>query len=77
MAEAKKAAVKKAAPKKTVKAETSKSPVEELALKRAELLDYRKSHAAGELVNPRAITAAKKEIARLMTRINMNAKETK
>lgn len=72
MAEAKKAAVKKAAPKKTEKAEVAKNPQELLAEKRADLLTLRKSHAAGELVNPRAITSTKKEIARLMTKINAN-----
>ncbi|HRJ06362.1 MAG TPA: 50S ribosomal protein L29 [Candidatus Saccharibacteria bacterium] len=56
---------------------TKKTPVkkelsleDQLAAKRAELMDLRKSHAAGELVNPRAITAAKKDIARLLTSIN-------
>lgn len=72
MAEAKKPAVKKAASKKTVAAASEKNPVEMLVEKRAELLEYRKSNSAGELVNPRAITHVKKEIARLMTTINAN-----
>lgn len=72
MADTKKAAVKSAATKKAVKVETVKNPQESLAEKRAELLGYRKSLAAGELVNPRAITLAKKEIARIMTTINAN-----
>lgn len=56
---------------------TKKAPVkkelsadEQLVVKRTELMDLRKSHAAGELVNPRAISAAKKDIARLLTAIN-------
>lgn len=75
MAENKKPAVKKAAPKKAVA--TEKSLQEQLAEKRADLLGYQKSHAAGELVNPRAITAARKDIARLLTKINAQAKESK
>lgn len=68
MADTKKPAVKKAAPKKAAVAE--KSLQEQLVEKRADLLGYQKSHAAGELVNPRAITAARKEVARIMTKIN-------
>ena len=43
---------------------------QELTTKRADLLEARRSHAAGELVNPRAITAYRKEIARILTQIN-------
>lgn len=71
MAEAKKTAVKKAAPKKKAeKVVSEKSLHDQLAEKRADLLGYQKSHAAGELVNPRAITVARKDIARIMTKIN-------
>ena len=41
----------------------------ELAVKRQELLDSRRSHKAGELVNPRALGQIRKEIARLLTAI--------
>lgn len=43
---------------------------EQLVAKRAELIETRRSHAAGELVNPRAISRIRKEIARLMTELN-------
>lgn len=55
---------------------TKKTPKKELSLsdqldaKKLELMELRKSHAAGELVNPRAITAARKDVARLLTTIN-------
>ncbi|HRF28548.1 MAG TPA: 50S ribosomal protein L29 [Candidatus Saccharibacteria bacterium] len=57
---AKKAAVKKA----------ELSLEEQLVALRNDLLEYRKSHAAGELVNPRAITKNRKDIARVMTQLN-------
>ena len=60
---------KKAAPKKEL------SLTEQVAAKRADLLEAKKSHAAGELVNPRVITSLRKDIARLLTTIN--AKEGK
>ena len=41
----------------------------ELATKRQELLDSRRSHNAGALVNPRALGQIRKEIARLLTAI--------
>lgn len=55
---------KKAAPAKEATIESM------LNEKRADLLDARKSHAAGELVNPRVITSLKKDIARLLTKRN-------
>ena len=60
------------AEKSTKKAPAKKEQTleEQLSAKRMELMDLRKSHVAGELVNPRAITAAKKEVARLLTSIN-------
>ncbi len=42
----------------------------ELAQRRADQLDSRKSHIQGELVNPRVLTVQRKEIARLLTAIN-------
>lgn len=63
-----KASTKKAAPKK---AETKElSLVEQIAVKRADLLAARKSLAAGELVNPRVIASYRKEVARLLTALN-------
>ncbi len=52
----------------TPKAEVS--VVEQLAAKRNDLLEARKSLAAGELVNPRVIASYRKDIARLLTTIN-------
>ena len=61
-------ATKKAAPKKAETKELSLG--EQLAAKRADLLEARKSLAAGELVNPRVISSYRKDIARLLTKIN-------
>lgn len=55
---------KKAAPKAEL------SATEQLAAKRADLLEARKSLASGELVNPRVIRSYRKDIARLLTNIN-------
>lgn len=61
----------------------TQTPQEQLAAKQAELIETRRSHAAGELVNPRALGRIRKEIARIQTTIHtqMNApapvKETK
>ncbi|HMS93447.1 MAG TPA: 50S ribosomal protein L29 [Candidatus Saccharibacteria bacterium] len=60
------------------KAKTTKKAVEvpalddlraKLATEQTDLLEARRSHAAGELVNPRVITKTRKEIARLSTAI--------
>ncbi|MFZ1361048.1 MAG: 50S ribosomal protein L29 [Candidatus Saccharimonadales bacterium] len=53
---------------------------EELAGKQADQITHKRSHAAGELVNPRALTLVRKEIARLHTAIRaaeLAAKESK
>jgi large subunit ribosomal protein L29 len=47
----------------------------ELQTKRTDLLEAHRSHAAGELVNPKVLGVYRKEIARLLTQIN--AKESK
>ena len=47
----------------------------ELQTKRTDLLEARRSHAAGELVTPKVLGVYRKEIARLLTQIN--AKESK
>jgi ribosomal protein L29 len=60
------------ADKKTKKAEEVKTIAtlqEELAIKRNDLLEARRGHAAGELANPRVLTATRKDIARLLTAI--------
>lgn len=65
--------------KKTVKAavvKTIDNLKKELAEKRNDLLQAKRSHAAGELVNPKALRSLRKEIARLLTQIN-NTKESK
>lgn len=41
----------------------------DLLTKQNDLLEARRGHRAGELVNPRAITLTRKEIARLKTAI--------
>ena len=66
MAEAKKTT------KKVVKATEVKAPADlqkDLAAKQADLLASKKSHRAGELVNPRVLGTTRKEIARLHTAI--------
>lgn len=40
-----------------------------LATKRQDMLEAKRSNAAGELVNQRVITSTRKEIARLLTAI--------
>lgn len=65
--------------KKTIKAAVVKTIDDlkkELAEKRNDLLQAKRSHAAGELVNPKALRSLRKEIARLLTQIN-NIKESK
>jgi len=60
------------ADKKTKKAEEVKTVEQlrtDLTAKQTDLLEARRGHAAGELANPRVITATRKEIARLHTAI--------
>lgn len=42
---------------------------EKLAQMKTDLLEAKRSHASGELVNPRVLTHTRKEIARLHTAI--------
>ena len=59
--------------KKTAKAAVVKTVDDlkkELAEKRHDLLQAKRSHAAGELVNPKALRSLRKDIARLLTHIN-------
>ena len=59
--------------KETAKTASIVKPINELraelAAKRQELLDSRRSHKAGELVNPRVLSQIRKQIARLNTEI--------
>ncbi|HEX6416251.1 MAG TPA: 50S ribosomal protein L29 [Candidatus Saccharimonadales bacterium] len=61
------------ADKKTTKKAEEVKTIEQLrtdlATKQADLLEAKRGHAAGELANPRVLTATKKEIARLHTAI--------
>lgn len=59
--------------KKTAKAAVVKTIDDlkkELTEKRNDLLQAKRSHAAGELVNPKALRSLRKDIARLLTQIN-------
>lgn len=59
--------------KKTAKAAVIKTVDDlkkEVAEKRHDLLQAKRSHAAGELVNPKALRSLRKDIARLLTQIN-------
>ena len=59
--------------KKTAKAAVVKTIDDlkkEVAEKRNDLLQAKRSHAAGELVNPKALRSLRKDIARLLTQIN-------
>ena len=59
--------------KKTAKKADVVLTVEELKKqldqKRNDLLEAKRSHAAGELVNPKALRSYRKDIARLLTQI--------
>jgi ribosomal protein L29 len=61
------------ADKKTTKqtVPTAEELATQLQTKQADLHDAKRSHAAGELVNPRVITQTRKEIARLKTSIRL------
>ena len=59
--------------KKTTKAAVVKTVDDlkkEVAEKRHDLLQAKRSHAAGELVNPKALRSLRKDIARLLTQLN-------
>lgn len=70
--------------KKTVAKSTEVKTIdqlrEELATKQADQIAHKRSHAAGELVNPRVLTVVRKDIARLHTAIRaaeLSEKESK
>ena len=59
--------------KKTAKAAVVKTVDDlkkALAEKRHDLLQAKRSHAAGELVSPKALRSLRKDIARLLTQLN-------
>ena len=55
--------------KKAVEVKSLTDLHKELASMKQDLLDSKKSHRSGELVNPRVLGTLKKEIARLLTAI--------
>ncbi len=57
-------------PKKAAVVKTVEDLKKEVAEKRNDLLQAKRSHAAGELVNPKALRSLRKDIARLLTQIN-------
>ncbi|MCB9820017.1 50S ribosomal protein L29 [Candidatus Nomurabacteria bacterium] len=68
------------AEKKTTKKATAKkadAKAKSLDELRTDLQLARKSHAAGELVNPRVLKSYRKDIARELTKQNMNKGEEK
>lgn len=70
---AEKATTKTAPAKKTAKVAAEVKTLDQLraevASKTADLIAAKRSHRAGELVNPRVLTTTRKEIARLNTAI--------
>jgi len=66
---AEKKTTKKTAPKKADEVKSLAQLRDDLAAKLQDQLDAKKSHKAGELVNPRVITTVRKDIARLHTAI--------
>ena len=66
MAEAKQT-TKKSAAKNATEVKSIADMQNDLASKQADLLESKRSHRAGELVNPRVLGTARKEIARLHT----------
>ena len=66
-------AEKKTTAKKTKKPATeTKDPINKLAELQNDLSDAKRSHKAGELVNPRRLGELRKEIARTKTAIRAN-----
>ncbi len=68
---------KKAAPKKAAEVKTIDQLRADLTSKTADLIAAKRSHRAGELVNPRVLTVTRKEIARLNTAIRAAELTTK
>ena len=71
---------KKTTAKKATEVKTLEQLRAELETKQADQIAAKRSHAAGELVNPRVLTVTRKEIARLHTAIRaaeLSEKESK
>lgn len=71
---------KKPAAKKADEVKTIEQLRADLTAKLQDQLEAKKSHAAGELVNPRVITSLRKDVARLRTAIRaaeLSEKESK
>jgi ribosomal protein L29 len=71
---------KKTTAKQATEVKTLEQLRAELATKQADQIAAKRSHAAGELVNPRVLTVTRKEIARLHTAIRaaeLSEKESK
>jgi ribosomal protein L29 len=62
--------VKKPVTKKTAPKASETSTADQLKEARMDLLAAKKSHANGELVNPRVLGTHRKNVARLMTKLN-------
>ena len=58
--------------KQATEVKTTDKLVAELAEKQADLIASKRSHKAGELVNPKVLNVTRKEIARLKTAIRAN-----
>lgn len=65
----KKIAKAPATAKKATEVKTIEQLRQDLAAKQQDLLEAKRSHQAGDLVNPRILTVTRKEIARLHTAI--------
>lgn len=55
--------------KKATEVRTLEQLTADLAIKQNDMLEAKRGHRAGELVNPRVITLTRKEIARIKTAI--------
>ena len=69
MATTKPAATKKVVTKEAPVVKSREDLISDLAAKQQDMLEARKGHRSGELVNPRVITLTRKEIARIKTAI--------
>lgn len=78
---AEKKTTKKPVTKEAHEVKTVAQLQKEITTKRADLLTYRRSLAAGELVNPQVISQTRREVARLLTSLRVTQltvdKETK
>ena len=61
--------------KKTVEVKTVEQLNEDLAKTLQELLEAKKSHRSGELVNPHVLTVKRKEVARIKTALSLESRK--